>query len=593
MTTFRALAVFAVGVTVAMPAWPQSASERLQKLGNDMVEQEFDLQPATETFSEGPGPRAGRPAFILGGDPGARTRAVYTPLLEGLGKIPVAGLSETDRLSHQMLGLRARSELEKLDYPLREVQFANPTFSLHGSMLLLGSSVQPLRTEADFEAWLTRVEGTSAAFDDAIALMKAARAREWTTARALVERSVKQVETIARPAADKGPFWGVVAKYPKDVAPGKRESFVKRYRETLNGKFLPALRRYAKFLREDYLPSARTTTGIGALPGGDKAYRMLARQSTTTELTPDEIHAIGLAEVARIKPKMLEVARGLGFKGEVKEFAAWVRTSPANYPFTTAEQVLEALRKVNAKVEPELPKLFAKLPSSRFEIRLSDPAISASASPSYIGPAADGSRPGIFFMPVVDPRKIAAYDLTNILLHEGMPGHHLDVGRKRDLQVPRFRRLYSITAYSEGWGLYAESLGEELGVYANDPWAMLGRYEWEMHRAARLVVDTGMHAKGWTREAAIQYLVEERGSDVAAATLAIERYMGSPGQALAYKIGEIEIQKLRAEARQAMGSRFDLREFHEVILGEGALPLTLLRQRVAAWSGRRTAEPSR
>jgi uncharacterized protein (DUF885 family) len=350
----------------------------------------------------------------------------------------------------------------------------------------------------------------------------------------------------------------------------------------------PAMKRLSDYVRDKYLAQARTTAGIGVLPGGDAAYRALVRANTTLELTPDEVHAIGLAEMARIRPKLLEVARGLGFKGEIADFAKWVESNPAVYPFKTPEEVLEYLRKVHARVVPGLPRLFKRLPRAGFDIRLTPPALAATASASYSSPPVDGSRPGYFNMPVVDAKKQAALGLTSVLLHEGMPGHHLDGALRRELDLPRLRRYSFITAYGEGWGLYAESLGDELGVY-DDPWALLGRYSYELQRAARLVVDTGLHAKGWTREQGIRYLVDERGSFEGGAVIEVERYMATPAQALAYKIGEREILALRAKAQAALGERFDLREYHEAVLGEGPLTLPLLRRRVDAWIARQSS----
>jgi uncharacterized protein (DUF885 family) len=374
----------------------------------------------------------------------------------------------------------------------------------------------------------------------------------------------------------------MVARYPAAAGAEKRADFERRYAAALEAKLLPAIGRFAKYLREEYLPQARTSSGIGAVPGGDRAYRAMIRNYTTLDRSPDEIHAIGLAEVARIRAKLLEVARGLGFKGEMREFSPWLEAQASNYPFKTGEEVLDYLRKVHARIEPELPRLFSKLPRATFEIHLTPAAVAASSSATYSRPTADGKRPGIFHIPVVDPKRTAASGLPALLMHEGMPGHHLDIARMVELDLPRFRKIYSVTVYSEGWGLYAESLGHELGAY-DTPWALLGRYSGELHRAARLVVDTGLHSKGWSREQAIRYLVDERGAAERTATVAIERYMSDPGQALAYKTGELEILKLRAEAQRELGQRFDLRAFHEAVLGEGALTLELLRTRVREW----------
>lgn len=563
-------------------AFAQSAAERLRALGEEMVEREFDLSPVFETYVQGAGPRAGRAVSDLGPDTQARYRALYAGILERLEGIPATALSESDRTHRALLERLARAEMERHAYPLRALALATPIRNPANSLVRVGASAQPLRTEADFEAWLARLEASSATFDQAIAQLKAAAQQGWTSPHALVESTLRQVEPMAAKSVREGPFWGLLARYPVQAGAEKRAAFEARYATALEEKLLPAMRRYAAFLREEYLPKARTTSGIGALPGGERAYRSLVRIYTTLDLAPEDIHALGLTEVARIRAKVLEVARGLGFRGEMRELSGWITSNPANYPFKAPEEVLDYLRKAHARVEPALPKLFHKLPRAGFEIHLTPAAVAASSSATYSRPTPDGSRPGIFHIPVVNPTRTGAFGLTALLMHEGMPGHHLDIGRMVELDLPRFRKVFSLTVYSEGWGLYAESLGHELGAY-DEPWKLLGRYAAELHRAARLVVDTGLHWKGWSREQAIRYLVEERGHTEAGATVAVERYMADPGQALAYKVGELEIQKLREEAKRELGARFDLRDFHETVLGEGSLTIDLLRARVRAW----------
>src|SRR6267143_1143119 len=509
MRAFLFAAVF-LSMASAHPGFAQSNAERLHALADELVEREFDLIPALETYYHGRGPRAGRAITHLALDSTERLRALYRDVLQRAESIHLDGLGESDRITYERLRLRAQTELAKLEYPLRAMSLLTPTRGIHSWLVYISGTAQPLATEADFEAWLSRIEATSANYDEAIVALRQAAKEGWTTPRALVARSLSQMEAIALKPADQGPLWGPMARYTKAAGAERRAAFEKRYREALEGRHLPALRRLLAFARDEYLPIARA-----------------------------------LAEAARVRAKLLEVARGLGFKGEMKEFAAWLAANPSNYPFNTAEEVLDYLRKVHQRVEPSLPQVFRRLPKA-------------------------------------DPKRIPAYTLTALLLHEGMPGHHLDIGRGIELDQPRFRKAYSLTVYSEGWALYAEGLGHELGVYG-DPWALLGRYALELHRAARLVVDTGMHAKGWSRERAIRYLVEENGEPEGAATVSIERYMSDPGQALAYKIGELEILRLREEAKKALGKRFDLREFHEVVLGAGQLPIALLRERVRAW----------
>jgi uncharacterized protein (DUF885 family) len=310
-------------------------------------------------------------------------------------------------------------------------------------------------------------------------------------------------------------------------------------------------------------------------------YRLTVRNETTTDLTPDAIHTLGLGEVKRIQASFLATAQKADFSGKVSEVQAWLRSKPENHPFTSGEQVIAHLKGIHARIVPQLPALFGRLPQARFDIRLTDPAIAATTPAQYYSPT-DNTRLGIFAMPVADPRGISRAGLAALLAHEGMPGHHLETGIKLENKVPEFRRRLWINAFGEGWALYAESLGHELGLY-EQPLDLLGRYSFELLRACRLVVDTGLHAKAWTRLQAIQYMVEECGQSEGGATNEVLRYMAWPAQALGYKIGELTILELRAKAEQRLGARLDLRAFHDAVLAEGHLPMSMLRQRLDAW----------
>ena len=274
-------------------------------------------------------------------------------------------------------------------------------------------------------------------------------------------------------------------------------------------------------------------------------------------------------------------AQKLGFNGKVSEARAWLREKPENHPFTSGEEVIAHLNRIHARIVPQLPTLFGRMPKARFAIRLTDPEIAATTPARYLSPN-DSGRPGIFQMPVTDPRQVLSGELAALLAHEGMPGHHFDTGIKLENKVPEFRRRMWVNAFGEGWGLYAESLGHELGLY-DEPLDLVGRYSLELLRACRLVADTGLHAKSWTRAQAIQYLVEECGQPEGGATVEVLRYMAWPGQALGYKIGELTLLELRAKATQRLGPRFDLRAFHDAVLAEGRMPLSMLRPRMEAW----------
>lgn len=575
-------AVFCAAFLLSPTLSAQTASLQLARIGEDLVEREYDFNPLLETYQQGAGPRAGRAFIDISPGWADRRKAAYGDILKRLDALRDSDLSPADRTTRDVIRRRAGDQLAQLDHPIHAIRLLTPSGGLASSFVYLMSTAQPLATEADFDRWAERVDATAQTYAHATTLLRDAAKQGWTTPRPLVEKALGQLQALDGMAADASALWRVVAKYPPSAGDGKRKAFEQRYRSVLEERHLPALRKFIAYIRDDYLPAARTTAGLGALPNGAAAYRAQIRANTTLDIPPEQIHAVGLAEVARIRAKMLEIARTLGFKGEMKDFAAWLEERREVYPFKAPDDVLAYLREINARVVPELPKLFRKLPRSTFEIRQTDPLVAASASATYSQPTADGKRQGVFSIPIVDATKVSTVGLPSLLMHEGMPGHHLDVARKVEMDLPRVRKL-GFTVYSEGWGLYAEGLGQEIGAYP-DAWTLMGRYLGELHRAARLVVDTGMHWKGWSREEAIRYLVEERGQSERSATVAIERYMGTPGQALAYKMGELQILELRDEAKKAMGERFDIRDFHEAVLGDGPLPMDLLRRRVEAWA---------
>ena len=379
----------------------------------------------------------------------------------------------------------------------------------------------------------------------------------------------------------KSTLWQPILRFPRALDTETRAQLEAEYRGILADEMFPALRRLAGFVRGDYLPAARTTDGFGALPGGDAMYRFAVRNATTTDLTPDEIHELGLKEVKRVQANFLGAAQKAGFAGQVSAVRTWLRSKEENHPFTSSEQVIEHLKGIHARIVPQLPALFGRLPKARFDIRPTDPIIAATTPARYLWPS-DAGRPGIFAMPITDPRQVSRADLAALLAHEGMPGHHLEIGIKLENKLPEFRRRFGVTAFSEGWALYAESLGHELGLY-EEPLDLVGRYSMELLRACRLVADTGLHARNWTRAQAIQYLVEECGQTEGLATVEVLRYMVWPGQALSYKIGELAILELRAKAKQRLGEGFDLRAFHDAVLAEGNMPISMLRQRMDAW----------
>jgi uncharacterized protein (DUF885 family) len=574
--TLAGLALLAPGVCAA-----QTPSQRLEQLAAETQERLLDLFPVSEIFSRGPGPRQDRLELSLTDEHRERQRALNRWVLGELERIPKGELSATEKLTHELLAWRARDALEWLSFPLHQ---HSVFIHLNGGIafgLVRVVGTQPFRNEADYHAWFRRVQRYPAFLASVESAMREGAAKGVTTPRVLVERALAQLEALAPDEMAKSALWKPLAQFPDSIDAETRKRLEADYRRLLAEEMFPALRKLAGYVCSDYLPKARTTDGFGALPNGDKMYRFSVRSQTTTDMTPDEIHELGLREVKRIQASYLAAAEKAGYRGKLDGVRAWLHGKPESYPFTSGEQVIEHLNRIHARIVPQLPKFFGRMPKARFEIQLTDPAIAASTPAQYYAPT-DAGRPGIFAMPVSNPRLVSNVGLGALLAHEGMPGHHFDSALKLELKGPEYRRRLWFNAFSEGWALYAESLGHELGLY-QEPLELLGRYSFELFRAGRLVVDTGLHAKGWTRAQAIRFMVEECAQTEGGASNEVLRYMAWPGQALGYKIGELTILELRAKAEKRLGARFDLRAFHDAVLEEGHLPMSMLRQRMEAW----------
>lgn len=578
-----ARAVLALAAVIVAPSLgaAQTAAERLDRLTTQSHERLLDLFPLAEAFTRGPGSRQDRMELTLSDAHRERQREYHRSIVDELARIPAAELSPTEQITHALLGWRANESLGWLAQPIHQ----------HSAFIHLGPGVafslievvnaQPLRNEADYRAWFRRAQRYPAFLADVARVMRDGIATGIVTPRPQVELTLEQLDALVPEDMTKSALWQPILRFPRAFDTETRVRLEAEYRDILSTEIFPALRRLAGFVRSEYLPAARTTDGFGALPDGDAMYRFAVRNATTTDLTPDEIHALGLKEVARVQPSFLAAAQKAGFSGKISEVRPWLRGKEENHPFATSEQVIAHLKGIHARIVPQLPALFGRLPKARFDIRPTDPVIAATTPARYLWPS-DTGRPGIFAMPITDPRLVSRTDLAALLAHEGMPGHHLEIGIKLENKLPEFRRRFNVNAFSEGWALYAESLGHELGLY-DEPLDLIGRYSMELLRACRLVADTGIHSKNWTRAQAIQYLVDECGQTEGLATVEVLRYMVWPAQALAYKIGELAILELRAKARQRLGERFDLRAFHDAVLAEGNMPISMLRQRMDTW----------
>jgi uncharacterized protein (DUF885 family) len=394
---------------------------------------------------------------------------------------------------------------------------------------------------------------------------------------------VPQLESQLVPSADDSDFYKPVSNMPESFGAEDRERLTAAYVEAIESRLIPAYRRLRDFVRDEYIPAARETHGIGALPGGPQRYAFLVRETTTTDLTPEEIHAIGLAEVSRIHEEMQGVMNQVEFDGNLQAFFTFLNTDPQFY-FTERQDLLDGYNALRNVIEPNAPRLFKTIPKAGYEIRLVEPFREKSASAGqYRGASPDGSRPGVFFANAYDLSARPRWAMDSLFLHEAVPGHHFQGALTLELdELPRFRQFGGYTAYGEGWGLYAESLGRDLGAYT-DPYQYFGKLNAELWRAIRLVVDTGLHYYGWTREEVLEYMYANSAVAEARAVSETERFMAIPSQALAYKIGELKIQELRTRSEAALGDGFDIREFHAQLLDAGALPLGVLEARIDRW----------
>jgi uncharacterized protein (DUF885 family) len=441
--------------------------------------------------------------------------------------------------------------------------------------------VAPLRTAKDYDDFLARLAAYPKQVDQIIELMKRGMATGWVQPAVAISTVPAQIEKQWQGDVTKNPLYTPFEAFPEGIAAAERPRLAARASETIAGSIIPALKKLHQFIVESYLPACRLEIAASRLPNGPAYYEALVRMSTTTSLSPREIHEIGLREVARITKAMDDVIKQTGFSGSIAEFVKMLRTDPRFAPLPT-EEVLPAFRDIAKRVDPELPKLFAELPRLTYGIR-EIPAFRGQTAAHYTRGAADGSRSGFFNANTLKGTTLPRHSMEALLLHEAVPGHHTQVARAQELKgLPDFRRNTGYNAYSEGWALYAESLGEDLGLY-KDPYSKFGRLQHEIFRACRLVVDTGMHSLGWSRQQSIDYMNENCGIPESQIVAEIDRYIVWPGQALGYKIGELKIQELRAKAATALGSKFDIRKFHNALLDDGPLPLDVLETRIDEW----------
>jgi uncharacterized protein (DUF885 family) len=514
----------------------------------------------------------------------AREHEFNARWLARLEQIGADGLEGQARLSYDILVRDLRGDIEGERFPewmqpLNQFRNVAGTFAQLGS----GTGAQPFKTVKDYDDWLARAEKIPALYAGLQADMRTGMANGVMQPRVLMDKVIPQLDKLIMDKPEDTLFWQPIANLPKDFPDADKARLTAAYRTLIADELMPAYRELRRFVNDDYLPKTRDTVALSALADGEAWYAYRAKQSTTTELAPAAIHAIGLAEVERIHAQMREVMKQVGFAGTLLEFFAHVG-SDKRFEFASEEELLTDYRALEARVNKGVPALFSLTPRAAFEIRPVEPFRNQSAAGgSYQRPSQDGSRPGIFYVNTYDLPSRKRWDAESLFLHEAIPGHHFQLALQQELTgLPMFRRFGGEIAFSEGWGLYAESLGKDLGVYT-DPYQYFGRLQAELWRAIRLVVDTGLHSKGWTREQVIDYMMANSATNDTEAVSETERYIAIPGQALAYKIGELKILELRARAEKELGAKFDVREFHAEMLRDGSVPLDVLEGKIARW----------
>jgi uncharacterized protein (DUF885 family) len=515
----------------------------------------------------------------------AKTRGELAQLLA----IDRAALSAKEKIAYDVFRYTAEFGIKGADSGIAKLQQQLPIDHFNGLHaffpdLSSGQSIAPYKTVADYENGLKRFDGFITYLDRAQDEMRLGIKASHVQPAVVTQNVIGQLDLILAAGLGDTPYLMPVKNFPKDFSEADKARFTAAYTTAVQDKILPAYGKLKSFLQKDYLPASRgPTPGLASMTDGGKYYAYLIESNTTTRMSAEEIHQLGLSEVARITRGMEAVRAQVGFKGSLPQFFAYLRTDP-KFKFKSKEALLQAFAAIKQRLDPEIPKLFSVVPKSPLEIRVVPAFLEKNQAGAYYqGGTPDGSRPGVFYVNSYDLPSRTSPTNETLFMHEAIPGHHFQISlAQEDISLPSFMRFGGNTAYVEGWALYAESLGSELGMY-RDPYEMQGHLDDEMLRAMRLVVDTGLHAKGWSRDQAIKYMLDNSSMGKTDATAEVERYIAIPGQALAYKVGQLTIRRLRTKAETELGSKFDIRAFHAQVLGTGALPMAVLEQKINDW----------
>jgi uncharacterized protein (DUF885 family) len=507
--------------------------------------------------------------------------------LQALAKISRDKLDKADQLNYDLFQREIKTRIG--EYQFKPWMFATTTIS-GPQMLAETAEYAPFATVKDYDNWISRINSSGMYIDQWIVQLTQGTQERLTQPRSTIQKVLEQLKGPLTADAEANPFYAPFKKMPAGIPDAEKARLTAAGKTAVQVVAIPAFQRFDKFLREVYLPASRDSVGIYEIPGGDQYYRnRIALYTTLDNPDPARIHNIGLEEVKRIRAEMDKTLEGINFLGTLDQFLGFIRNDPRFF-YKTPEELLAAYTKTAEGIKPQLPKLFGRLPKTDFGIRVIPAATAPTTTTAYYQPPSlDGSRPGNFYVNLYKPETRPMWEVEALTAHESVPGHHLQVALQYELTgLPNFRRNAEYTAFVEGWALYSEKLGYELGLYKDD-FSKMGQLNYDMWRAVRLVVDTGMHAFKWTRDQAIYYFKQNTGKSDLDIQNEVDRYISWPGQALAYKLGQLKIQALREEAEKALGERFDIRAFHDKLLGMGALPLSVLEVEMRAWIAEQSA----
>jgi uncharacterized protein (DUF885 family) len=558
---------------------------QLDKIIADYYEDQLKLSPLSATFNGD-----NRYNDLLNIDFTDSHRALVKSTLEkyqkSIQEIDRESLNTNDQLTYDLIERDVKLGMEGLSFPENLIPL-NQFYGFHLTFAQLGSGsvIQPFVTVKDYDNWSKRMVKGAAYLDSSIVYFRKGLAAGHVLPKALIVKIIPQLDAFNVKDVKESTFYGPIKNFPKSFSEADKKRFTESYVYNIQQIILPAYSRLSTFIKEEYLPKGRLTSGISDIPNGKAYYQYLIRTMTTTDKSADEIYQTGLSEVKRIKTEMEKTKDAVGFKGELKAFFEHMRTDPKFTPFKDPAEVLAAFETIHKKMEPALKTMFGRVPKSPFEIRQTEAFRAASASAEYFAGTEDGKRPGIFYVPITNAK---TFNLTSgmesLFLHEAIPGHHYQISLQQENgDLPKFRRFGGNSAYAEGWALYTESLGKELGLYT-DPYQYMGALGDEMHRAIRLVVDAGMHSKNMTREEAVKFMMDNEPLNEEGTTAEIERYMAIPAQALSYKIGALKIKEIRERLTKQLGAKFKLSDFHDELLKDGNMPLEVLEKKMDQWA---------